>query len=161
VIEDIFQRRAEQLARPLAEDAGVDRAPVLVFTLGAIEFGMELSTLAEVFPYRGCTPVNGGHAALLGVVSVRGDIRVVVDLGRLLDVPVSGGRRGYVLMARKRDRFVALRVDAIADVRRVESARLNAAGSARPSTFVKAFVDEAVRVVDIDAVVTALGIALD
>ena len=161
MIEDIYQRRAEQLARPLAADAGVDRAPVLVFMLGAIEFGIELSTLAEVFPYRGCTPMNGGHPALIGVINVRGDIRAVVDLARVLDAAVSTGARGYVLMARMREGFVALRIDAIADVRRIETARLTAPGSTRPSRFIKALVDGAVRILDMDAVVAALGIALD
>lgn len=160
MIEDIYQRRAELLARPLAADDGAERVPVLTFRLGAADFGVEVPLLAEVFPYRGCTPVGGGPAALVGVLNVRGSIRAVVDLSRLFGVDTDDPARGYLLMARRQGRLLALRVDEIGDIRRVETSRLTVA-AARPSRFVKTLLDGTLRVVDMDAVFAALGISND
>ncbi|HEX4346257.1 MAG TPA: chemotaxis protein CheW [Vicinamibacterales bacterium] len=163
MIDAIYRRRAEQLARPIAVDAA-DRVPVLIVTLGAIDFGVQVSALAEVLPYRGCTPVNGEPAALIGVLNVRGDIRSVVDLARLLDVPAGGGEHGYIVMTRTRDGFVALRVDTVGDIRYIEASRLNASAD-RPARFIKVMLDGdresggMVRVVDVDVVLAALGVA--
>jgi purine-binding chemotaxis protein CheW len=110
----VYRQRAAELAgrRARAAEAGLLR--VLTFSLGGERYALPLADLGGILRLAGCTPVPGGPPELLGVVNVRGTIRSLVDLGRLLGLPgreAAGG--GYVLLLRRGGREVALRVDQV------------------------------------------------
>lgn len=113
--EAVYRQRAAQLASR-AEQAGPAAAAlrVLVFSLGAERYALAFSDLAEMLPFTGCVPVPGGPPQLLGVANIHGEIRSVLDLGRLLELPETGpAASGYIVLVRKQDRMTALRVDCL------------------------------------------------
>jgi len=164
VIDEVYRRRARQLAERPAADVVSTTFGVLVFGLGAERYGLELSALSEVLPYRGCTEVPGTPAALLGVMNVRGDIRAVADLRRILELaPGETGAAGYVVMVRQQDRVIGLRVDTLEEVRQVDPAELVSGdrGARIPgSRFVKALTADTVILIDTHAVLSGLGFEL-
>jgi purine-binding chemotaxis protein CheW len=163
-IEEVYRRRARQLAeRPADQTASATKA-VLVFNLGPERYGIALSELAEVLPYRGCTAVPGTPAALLGVINLRGDIRPVADLRRLLDLtPADDSTAGYVVMLRQQGGSVGLKVDAIDQVCPIDQAQLlpgrDGAAPIPGSRLVKALTADGVILIDTGAALSGLGLA--
>jgi chemotaxis signal transduction protein len=156
-LEIIYRRRAERLARRRTEGDTATTTGALVFGAGDERYALELSTLAEVVPYRSCTPVPGAPAALLGVVNLRGDIRSVVDLRVMLGLPRRGNEPGgYVLILREADGSLGLAVDRIDEVRQFDAAHLtpppdgSAPGHAR---LVRGITPDSVLVLDTAAIV--------
>src|SRR5437762_13989481 len=89
-IEEVYWRRAARMAVRTAVATDATTLAILVFGLGTERYAIELSLLAEVFPFRGCTAVPGAPAHLLGVINVRGDFRAVLDLRRPLNLAPAG-----------------------------------------------------------------------
>jgi purine-binding chemotaxis protein CheW len=160
-IEEVYRRRASQLAARPAAAAEAATIGILVFALGTERYAIELSHLAEVFPLRACTAVPGAPPELLGVINVRGDIRAVLDLGRVLN-PGSGGSgaTGYVVMLRRQRQPIGLRVDAIEDVRQIDASQLTTAPTASDpvagSRFVKALTADTVMLIDTAAALASV-----
>jgi purine-binding chemotaxis protein CheW len=164
LMDDVYRRRARQLAHRQTTDAASATIAVLVVGIGTERYGIELAALAEVFPYRGCTAVPGATPALLGVMNARGDIRAVVDLRRVLELPAGDdGAAGYVVMLRHGGGAIGLRIDAIDQVRHIDLAQLTSAGDGAAtipgSRFVKALTTDTIIVIDTIAVLSSLGLA--
>src|SRR5437879_4642246 len=86
-LESVYRQRAAQLADRRAQVSGpVSALRVLVFGLGTERYALEFADLVEMLPFARCTPVPGGPAQLLGVANIHGEIRSVLDLGRLLEL---------------------------------------------------------------------------
>jgi purine-binding chemotaxis protein CheW len=154
--EAVFRQRAARLAQRRAQaEAPAGTLRVLVFALGEERYALDLSDLTELLPFTGCTPVPGGPPPLLGVLNVHGEIRSVVDLGRLLDLPArDGGTGGYVLLIRRHGREVTLRVDRLEGIVVLAADELMVPGaSADGPAFrqVKALGPEGLRLLDTDA----------
>ncbi len=118
-IAEVYARRAAELAlRGTNAVAPVAALRVLVFTLGAESYAIDFGDLVELLPFAACTPVPAAPPALLGVINLSGEIRSVLDLGRLLDLPPHPTvSPGYLLVVRQRGRQTVLRVDTIDKVR--------------------------------------------
>lgn len=165
VMDEVYRRRARQLAGRKAAGTGSKTLAVMVFGLGKERYAIELSELAEVLPYRGCTAVPGALPALIGVINVRGEIRSVVDLRRILELqPGEDTATGYVLMVRQQGRTIGFKVDTIDQVRQIDPAQLvSATDGAAPipgSRFVKALTADTVILIDTSAALSHLGPAL-
>jgi purine-binding chemotaxis protein CheW len=120
-LEAVYRRRAEQLAvrRGRVSEAAATE-PVLVFGMGTERYGLPLRDLEVVLPFANCTPVPGARPELLGVTNVRGEVRSVVDLRRILELPEAPAKgSGYVLLVRHDDQVVGLRVDGLEKAQRV------------------------------------------
>ena len=162
LLEEVFRRRARQLARRRTVSTRAATRAVLVFALGAERYGIELSDLLEVLPYTGCTAVPGAPDCVLGVLNVRGDIRPVVDLRRLLGVDVAqSGSAGYLLMLRHESGATGVTVDALEGVRQVDATEFlsaDARGATVPgSRCVKALTADTVIVIDTRATLSQVG----
>jgi len=126
-LEDAYRRRAVSLARGHADlkPASVG-LPVLVFRLAQESYAIELKELAEVLPFARCAPVPGS-SQFLGVINLRGELRAVVDLGRLL--LSSAGETsdaGFVLILRSKgggvgSREIGVKVDHIQELREIRA----------------------------------------
>jgi purine-binding chemotaxis protein CheW len=129
-IQEVFRRRAAQLAQK-GEQTVAKAAPIqaLIFSVQTENYAIRLEELAEVLPFRECTPVPGAGAEFLGVISRHGELRPVVDVARVIQVPVrsvqtgapaTGGEAqaaGFILMLRKPHRQIGLRVDRVEGLR--------------------------------------------
>ena len=103
--------------------------------------------MAKILPFAGCTPVPGGPPELLGVMNIGGDIRSVVDLGRLIGLP-SGKRDtpGYVFVVRRGDREAVVRVDQVEGVSAIDPGTVAGVGEAGPgSRFLRGVTPDRVR----------------
>jgi purine-binding chemotaxis protein CheW len=111
-IEQVYRDRAIQMAKRRTEtvtDARTIR--VLVFSLGVETYGIAIADLAEVLPSTSCTPVPRASAEIAGVINLRGELRSVIDLRRLLAVPAAGDESGScILMLRNGREEVGLKV---------------------------------------------------
>jgi purine-binding chemotaxis protein CheW len=118
-IASVFRARAARLARPATGGAPRDESAVLVFTVGGDRYGIELDRVSEVVAGVSCSPVPGAPAELAGVVQVRGEIRPVWDVSRLLghngDAAPDASR---VLLIDRGKREYGLRVHGVEGVRR-------------------------------------------
>jgi purine-binding chemotaxis protein CheW len=114
-LDAVYRARAAELARRGVEhEVATIALRVLVFALGTERYALEFADLVELLPFARCAPVPGAPPQLLGVVNVDGEIRSVVDLGRLLELPDRDSCvGGYILLVHKYDRQVGMRVDRI------------------------------------------------
>ncbi len=161
-LEQMYRLRARRLADRRAAKVEATTVAVLAVWLGSERYAIELSDLAEVIAYRGSTSVPGAPPALLGVINVRGDIRAVADLGRLLDLPKSADESaGYVLMLRQKGRTVGFRVDGIDQVRHIDPAlvKVTADGGTAPggARFVRGLTPDGIMWLDTNAAMANLG----
>lgn len=129
-LEATYRERAARLAR--RRDAATPGATlrVLVFALGRERYALEFADLSAVLPFAGCAPVPNGPPGLLGVANIDGDIRSVLDLGRLLELPAAeSAPAGYILVLRRQGQQTALRVDAIDEIRQIAPGELAGPGA--------------------------------
>lgn len=116
--ERIFQERAERLARAEGHGAASAAYAVIVFRMGVERYALPLSSLSEVLPEHACAAVPGAPERLAGVIQVRGEIRPVLDLARLLEIgPLEEGAGGSLLLVRSRGREFGLRIGQVEDIR--------------------------------------------
>jgi purine-binding chemotaxis protein CheW len=86
--EKIFQARANLLVVPLQQAVKLTPAEVvLVFRVGAGRYAVALSQVAEVVLQPKVTPVPGSPDEIAGLIQVRGEIRPLYHLRRLLALP--------------------------------------------------------------------------
>ncbi len=113
-IAAVYHARAVLLAQGAAHARPVsDGVPILVFSVARERYAIELHELAEVLPFVGCTPVPGSPPHFRGVMSERGELRAVADLGRMLAPQEGGSDSGFVLRLRRPGREIGLKVDQI------------------------------------------------
>jgi purine-binding chemotaxis protein CheW len=87
----LLKRRAEQLARlPLAAELG-DDIEVLVCRLGSERYAIDTGSLRAVRWASGVTAVPCTPPYVLGIVSVRGEIVTLLDLGTMLGLTATPG----------------------------------------------------------------------
>jgi len=128
-VAQAYRRRAALLAEPLRPASEVPGAEaIVIFRAGGERFAVPLSEVAEIIPNPACTPVPGAPPELAGVIQVRGEIRPVCELSRVLGLAGEPQRRSRtVLLLRKGAREFGLRIDAVDDI------RMPAAGERRPA----------------------------
>lgn len=111
-LEQVFAERARRLASRRARTATPAGEPVLVVRAGKERYALPLTSVVRVMSPSACTPVPAGPRELIGVMSVGGEPRSVLDLGAMLGAPPSSDPGpGRVLLLRVGGREVALRVD--------------------------------------------------
>jgi purine-binding chemotaxis protein CheW len=150
-MQAVLRRRAVQLAQePPAETRPASRSiPALVFRLGQERYAIPLADLAEVLPFRGCTEVPGGSARFLGVINLRGEIRPVIDLARVLCGNASTDS-GAILMLR---RPVGLKVDEVENLQQVCSDEM---APMIPGHHVRRFVSGTLALLDVETLLLAM-----
>jgi purine-binding chemotaxis protein CheW len=119
-VEVIYRRRAALLAGRRDDGVADDgKAAVLMFRLGSERYGLPLLDVTEALPAPPVTPVPRSPAHLSGLASVRGEIRTVVDLTRLLGLPPPTEPPRSLVMLRCEDRELGLLVDGVDGVEAV------------------------------------------
>lgn len=123
-IAAVYRDRAAKLARPPAPkgSGGGDR-PMLLFALAGARYGIELSRVSEILAHPFCAPAPGAPPQVAGVVQVRGEIRPVWELSRLLGL-ADLTDAGFVLLLRVGARELGLRVGTVEGIRAVRTDEL-------------------------------------
>lgn len=148
-IEAAYHERAVRLAKGQAEHGrAAGGQPVLVFRLALERYAIELKEVGEVTPLTHCTPVPGAPPRFAGVISLRGELRSVLDLGRLFEIPESGNvDSGFVLMLRRQE--IGLKVDRIEELREIQLEELS---HTVPGKYAKGIAPGTLMLLDVDAV---------
>ena len=119
-VREAYRRRAARLARPVgrAEADGMPGDAVLIFLLGVERYGIELRFLKAIIAHPVCCPVPGAPPRVAGVLQVRGDIRPVWELTRILGLPdLPAGDPEVVLLVRKGAQEVGLRASRVETIK--------------------------------------------
>ena len=85
-----LQQRAVQLAEQPASEVEEETLELLVFELSDELYAVEARYVEAVVPLQQLTPVPCTPDFVLGVMSVRGRIRSILDLRRFFDLPITG-----------------------------------------------------------------------
>lgn len=125
-IDAAYRLRAARLAKRRVEQAPhAATLTVLVFRLGLDRYAIEIKEVAEALRLERCAPVPGSLPLFAGVINLRGELRAVVDLARLLALPGGadpgnkGDDSGFVLLLRRHGQEIGLKVDRIEDLREI------------------------------------------
>lgn len=135
-IHAVYQRRAVRLAT-VDQRSTAAGMPVLIFRLGQERYAIELREVAETLPLKVCTPVPGASPHFRGVMNLRGELRPVVDLSRLLGLSNAEEKdRGFVLVLRCPGRQIGLMVDGLEKISEIRPEGLSVTGQGRYTQFV-------------------------
>ncbi len=108
---------AETLPEPgghSSDEGEVEHRQLIVFKLGAVPYGIEISHVIEVTHHPEITPVPGLPVWVLGVCNVHGEIMSVVDLASFLDAPSKPNwQPEYMLVTQAQNQRIGLAVDGI------------------------------------------------
>lgn len=105
-----------------------DFEPICTFSLGELFLGISVSEVHEVLQAQTLTPVPLAHPIVAGLINMRGQIVPVVDLRRVLRLPVradSAPSPVHVIVRNGHD-LLSLLVDQFGDVLELESRLLTA-----------------------------------
>jgi purine-binding chemotaxis protein CheW len=106
-------------------NVGRDDLTVLIFELEGHRYGLHAADIREVTRAAAPTRLAQAPSIVEGLINLRGEIAAVLDLRARFDLP----RRRLLpsdvfLVCRIRTRLIALRVDAVLELREVERASL-------------------------------------
>ena len=153
-IRQVLEERARALARAPADQVDGDAIELVVLTVGAERFGIDVRLVREVRPLAGLAPVPGTPGWWSGLVNLRGGLCPVLSLERYLRVARAGpgaaaGAPG-VLVVVSAPYAAALLVDTAAEVRRIapEELRPVAGVAGDRAAAVQAVTDDLVQVLD-------------
>ena len=154
-VRHVLEERAKALARAPADQVDGDAIELVVLTVGAERFGIDVRLVREVRPLAGLAPVPGTPGWWTGLVNLRGSLCPVLSLERYLQVaragPEADGRAPGVLVVVTAPFRAALLVDAADEVRRIPPEELRpVTGGAgdRAHAAVQAVTDDLVQVLD-------------
>jgi chemotaxis signal transduction protein len=110
-IRAMLRLRAERLRRrPPDPEGTADARSYLIFSVGGRRYGIDLETVVEIVARPPCAPVPGAPERVAGVIQLRGEIRPVFNLARILGLPdPDPGERYVVLLVRNGTRVAGLR----------------------------------------------------
>ncbi len=105
----------------------------VLFNLDREIYGIDVSNIREVLRVGRIRNVPGSDARILGVINVRGVIVTVVDMRRMINVPVSDitDRSRIIIVELDEERPVGLLVDNVLEVRDIPEKRIEPIGSSQ------------------------------
>lgn len=105
----------------MASTVSIPELPALrlvLLRLGERVFGIDLSVVREIIPFRRATRLPGAPAHVAGLINVRGSIITVVDLGMRLGLDSTAAPDASVVLVDHRSTVVGLAADEVLDVQR-------------------------------------------
>ena len=153
-VQAILEERARALARVPADHADGDAVELVVVTVSAERFGIDVRLVREVRPLAGLTPVPATPGWWSGLVNLRGGLCPVLSLERYLRTaraaPEADAQPEGVLVVVTAPFTAGLLVDAAAEVRRIapDTLRPITGGAGDRAAAVQAVTDDLVQVLD-------------
>ena len=125
---EILKVRAERIAHAAGDDQALDTINGLSVSVNDETYVLPIETLAAIYEQTPVVPVPCTPDYVRGIANIRGHIVPVVDLGALLQMPVSAGAQAAALIVvRHQDITLAFQVDQVGDVTAVAKHQLVAA----------------------------------
>jgi purine-binding chemotaxis protein CheW len=121
-IAAVHRERAKRLARRTRASVSDRTITALVFRIGQERYAVEAAELAEVRRNCPISRLPGGAGQLAGVAAVRGEIRPIWHLGRLLGVE-SAAFGGTVLLLRAASGSRGVLVDEVEGISTIDLAQ--------------------------------------
>jgi len=127
VLQQVWARRAAQLAQvPAPEEAGAQLELVLV-RLGREVYGLDAQYVHDIRPLEHLTRVPRVPVWVAGVVNLRGRILSVLDLGRFFGLPREEENTACLVHVETPEMELALLVDDVLDVESLPASRVQEA----------------------------------
>lgn len=121
ILEEIKQRRVtEQLVK-----VDEEQVKLVVFLLTNHLFAFWGCEVCEILPAGGITWIPGVTENIPGVINIRGDIKAVIDLGKVLAIRDTRKNKGLFIMTKIEDQSSGILVDSIVDVLDVPVSAIN------------------------------------
>lgn len=158
LMDVVWRGRADRLARRPAV-AEENLWQVIVLGIGKERYGVDLADVAEVLAPVRATPVPGAPPVFSGVINVRGEIRPVIDLRRLLGMEkVPQAHLARVILLRNEGREMGLQIDSVEEIRRIGPGDLQPAGNGHSpySAHIKASTKDLLMLLSTEALFTEL-----
>jgi purine-binding chemotaxis protein CheW len=96
---------------------------VVVFRVGREEYAVSIEMVKEVITWIEPTPVPDAPSGVEGVISLRGDVIPVVDLGRLFRAPRQSRQAdGRIIVMEVNEERAGFVVDAVSEVQHISAA---------------------------------------
>jgi purine-binding chemotaxis protein CheW len=158
--ERILRERARDLARPAPAPPPGELRELVAFSRGPERYAVDVERVAEVVALRGLVPLPGAPAGILGIVPHRGRLVAVADLRRLLgaeEAPLA--RSGRLVVVEAGEASLALLADGEVEVLQVSGRLAPPLGRERVEPVLEGLTEEAVAVVDVEALIADPRIA--
>lgn len=121
----ILEQRARAAARPPAKPDDAERIEVLAFSLAGETYGVETCHVREVCQLKDLTAVPCTPPFVAGVMNLRGQILVIVDLRTFFELPARGlTDLNRVIVLSAGDNELGLLADSIDGLRSVTASDL-------------------------------------
>jgi chemotaxis signal transduction protein len=120
--ERVYRLRADLLAQPALLENAFNTESIMVFGLAAGRYAIPTSEIAEVISNPKCAPVPGSSPELAGLIQVRGEVRPVWNLRRVLGITGGDNREFQIVLLRRGSREIGVQVDQIDEIRSVPPA---------------------------------------
>ena len=105
----------------IAPTLEVPATPTLLFCVGGVTYGCDVTHLQEIIPLRRMTRLPGAPACVRGLINMRGTIMTVLDLGVRLDGTRAPATSGSIVVLGMRERLVGILVEEVTDMRSIAS----------------------------------------
>ncbi|WP_275994180.1 chemotaxis protein CheW [Argonema antarcticum] len=122
----IFRERSQNLMRSSEKEDLTGLIPLAVIGLSGEYFGLDLKLIREFTDIRKVTPVPCCPPHIIGNMNLRGEIVTLVDVRRLLNMPILGAETTAKVMVVCVDDLVAgIKVDEVFDVMYLHPAQIS------------------------------------
>jgi purine-binding chemotaxis protein CheW len=129
-------------------------AQLVVFAIGDDQFAVPITRVQEIIRYTKPRTVSSGSPCVAGVISLRGAIVPVCDLGHTVGAQVSELEQAKIVIAETAGGTAGILVDAVDEVIRVDDAQLDVVPGADGTILGVAKLGERlVMILDVDAAV--------
>lgn len=149
---ELLRARARSLAvRGVRNTGDAAHTPVLIFRLMDMHYGIDLGALSNVGEWMAPSPVPGSNAALLGLISSRGDAWALFDLGRVISSEQkSMNTEGQIMFLRNGPSNIALRIDAVDGIKRMDLRRVKPLpeGILNPGNVISGLINDGILIID-------------
>lgn len=156
----LLRRRADTLAaRKSILPRKTGTRSVMTFLLGTERYGVDLASLRQVVPLDGLVPVPGTPETILGVMNLRGEVRSIWDLARLMDIPKEEAAMGGHVLVLKAGFDVGFLVDYVEGRQEIDAGAMilpGAGESALPMRFLKGLTPERIHVLNTEALLESV-----
>ncbi len=118
----ILADRARRLALPpqVVEDES-SLMKIVSFSLGTERYAIEASYVREICLLKEYTSLPSTPIYVFGVMNLRGEIIPIVDLRRILDLPIENPRLNFQIILRDKDQQLAILAETIIGLRSIKS----------------------------------------